>query len=90
MLVTILVVDIVNRGHCVAFASVTNESALYYDQHGDEIDLIVIMSYALGIPGYIVCAYVVEAWGLKLSLQLGAILTAVGMVYIKYKIHFIS
>jgi hypothetical protein len=71
-------VDIVNRGHCIAFASVTNKSAKYYDQPGDRIDLIVIVSYAVGVPCFIICAYVVEAWGLKLSLKFGAILTGIG------------
>ena len=77
-MVTILIVDIVNRGHCIAFASVTNKSAKYYDQPGDKIDLIVIVSYAVGVPCFIVCAYVVEASGLKLSLRFGSILTGIG------------
>jgi hypothetical protein len=78
MLITILIVDVVNRGHCIAFASVTSQTAKYYDQPGDKIDLIVIISYAVGVPCYLVCAYVVEAWGLKISLRCGAILTAAG------------
>ena len=78
MLVTIFFIDVANRGHCIAFASVTTKTAQYYDQPGDRIDLIVIVSFAVGVPCFIVCGYVVEAWGLKISVWIGAILTAVG------------
>ena len=81
MLSTVLLLNFANYSHWVAFASVTKNSAKYYDQTGDRIDLITIVSYALGIPCCILSAYAVETWGLKISLKFGGIMTGLG----KYK-----
>lgn len=78
MLSTVLLLNFANYSHWVAFASVTKNSAKYYDQTGDRIDLITIVSYALGIPCCILSAYAVETWGLKISLKFGGIMTGLG------------
>ena len=81
ILVTVLLLDVVNRGHCTAFAAVTKKAAKYYDQTGDKIDLIVVLSYAFSIPAYIFGAYVVETRGLKFSLRFGGLLTGIGRFF---------
>ena len=78
MLATVLLLNFANYSHWVAFASVTKNSAKYYDQTGDKIDLITIVSYALGIPCCIISAYAVETFGLKSSLKFGGIMTGIG------------
>ena len=78
MLVTVLLLNFANYSHWVAFASVTKNSAKYYDQTGDRIDLITIVSYALGIPFCIIATYAVETYGLKASLKFGGIMTGIG------------
>ena len=80
MLSTVLLLNFANLSHWVAFASVTKNAAKYYDQTGDRIDLITIVSYALGIPCCILSAYAVETWGLKLSLKFGGIMTGIGTI----------
>ena len=80
MLSTVLLLNFANYSHWVAFASVTKNSAKYYDQTGDRIDLITIVSYALGIPCCILSAYAVETWGLKISLKFGGIMTGIGKI----------
>ena len=89
LLICILILDLVNRGHCIAFVAVTNKAAEYYDQTGDTIDLIVIVSSAIVFPFYFICAYVVEAWGLKTCLRFGATLTAMGRRYGLYQYYII-
>ena len=78
MLVTVMILDFVNRGHVTAFAAVTKKSAMYYDQTGDTIDLIVVLSFACSIPVYIFSAYAVETKGLKLVLRVAGLLTGIG------------
>ena len=79
MLVTVLLLNFANYSHWVAFAAVTKNSAKYYDQTGDKIDLITIVSYALGIPCCILAAYAVETFGLNISLKFGGIMTGIGI-----------
>ena len=83
MLVTVLLLNFANYSHWVAFASVTKNSAKYYDQTGDRIDLITIVSYALGIPFCIIATYAVETFGLKASLKFGGIMTGIGKTLCK-------
>ena len=72
--------DFINRGHFSAFAAVTKKSAEYYDQPGDKIDVIVIVSYAIGFPGALLCACLGESMGVKFCLRFSAGLTVLGMV----------
>ena len=91
MLATVLLLNFANYSHWVAFASVTKNSAKYYDQTGDKIDLITIVSYALGIPCCIISAYAVETFGLKSSLKFGGIMTGIGKFSINdilFKLYF--
>jgi hypothetical protein len=90
MLATVLLLNFANYSHWVAFASVTKNSAKYYDTTGDRIDLITIVSYALGIPCCILSAYAVETWGLKARLKFGGIMTGIGTFKILAVYHVIS
>ena len=87
MLITVFIINFANASHYIAFASVTKTAAKYYDQTGDRIDLIII-AHAFQFPWFILSAYVVETWGLKVSLRLAGLLTAIGKlhVYVTYYI----
>ena len=78
MLATVLLLNFANYSHWIAFASVTKSSAKYYDQTGNRIDLITIVSCGLGIPCCILSAYAVETWGLKLSIKFGGLMSGIG------------
>ncbi len=53
-------------------------TAQYYDQSGGRMDLIPTVSYGLGVPFCVIATYVVERFGLRVGLHIGAILTGIG------------
>lgn len=77
-LLAVILLNFANYGHWVAFASVTKMSAKYYDQQGDKVDLITLLSYIVGIPFCVFATYAIETYGLKLGMRIGAILTLIG------------
>ena len=82
LLGTYVILVFINKGHLMAFASVTKHAAVYYDQPGDRIDLILVVSYVIGIPFCLVCPYTVAVKGLKFSILLGGILTCIGRIIV--------
>ena len=78
MLLTVVLLNLANYSHWVAFPSVTKQAAVYYDQSGERMDLIPTLSYAFGIPCCLMATYAVDKYGLKMVLRIGGIFTGVG------------
>lgn len=78
LLVTVILLNLANYSHWVAFPSVTKMAAKYYDQAGETMDLIPTISYGLGVPCCLLATYVVENIGLKVGLHIGGLLTGLG------------
>ena len=88
VLSTVILLNITNYGHWIAFASVTKNVSKYYDQAGNRVDLITTVSFAMGIPFCIISTFAIETWGLKFGLKLGGILTGIGILHIMIKPHY--
>ena len=78
LLTTVIILNLANYSHWVAFPSVTKMVAKYYDQSGETMDLIPTLSYGLGIPCCLLATYVVDRFGLKVGLHIGGNLTGIG------------
>ncbi len=78
LLLTVVLLNLANYSHWVAFPSVTKITAVYYDQSGDTMDLIPTVSYGLGVPCCLIATYIVERFGLRTGLQIGGSLTGLG------------
>ena len=78
VLCAVAILQFANYGHWVAFGSVTKSIAKYYDQPGDDIDLIILVSYVVSIPLCLIAAFVVETFGLRFCINLGGALTGLG------------
>lgn len=78
ILVAMFLLNVFNYAHWVAFPAVNKTAAVYYNQPGNLMDLIPTVSYGLGVPFGLVATFVVERYGLKWGLQIGALLTATG------------
>ena len=79
LLVTVILLNLANYSHWVAFPSVTKIAAKYYDQDGNTMDLIPTLSYGLGVPCCLLATVIVDKLGLKIGLHIGGTLTGVGM-----------
>ena len=75
---TVALLSFANYGHWIAFGSITKSAAKYYDQTGNRVDLITVISYSMAMPFNIIATYAVEKWGLKFGLKLGGILNGIG------------
>jgi hypothetical protein len=78
LLLTVILLNLANYSHWVAFPSVMKMAAKYYDQDGDTMDLIPTVSYGLGVPCCLMATFVVERFGLRAGLHIGGILTGLG------------
>ena len=78
ILVSVSILQFGNLGHWIAFGSVTKMTAIYYDQPGDKMDLIVLCSYIINIPACLFATALVNGIGLKNTLNLSATLSTVG------------
>ncbi len=78
LLVTVLLLNLANYSHWVAFPSVTKVAARYYDQPGEAMDLIPTLSYGLGVPCCVLATYVVDRFGLRAGIHVGGGLTGIG------------
>ena len=72
---TVILLNLANYAHWIAFPAVAKKAAAYYDVTGDKLDVIPTISYAAGVPTCLVATYIVEQKGLKLGLRIGAYLT---------------
>ena len=78
LLLTVVVLNLANYSHWVAFPSVAKQTAKYYDQSGETMDLIPTVSYGFGIPCCLLATYTVDRFGLKAVLHIGGLLTGFG------------
>jgi hypothetical protein len=78
LLATVVLLNLANYSHWVAFPSVAKNAAKYYNQTGDRMDLIPTVSYGLGVPCCLLATYVVERFGLRTGLHIGGSLTGIG------------
>jgi len=78
ILATVIILNIGNYSHWIAFPTVNKNVALHYDQSGEKMDIIPTVSYGLGIIFALVATYVVERFGLKAGLHIGGHLTGLG------------
>ena len=62
----------------MAFASVTKHCAKYYDQTGDRIDLLQLVAFIVEGTFWLFNGYAIEAWGLKVNLRAGGIISCLG------------
>lgn len=82
ILSTVVMLNLANYSHWVAFPSVAKTAAKHYDQDGETMDLIPTVSYGLGVPCCLLATYVVERWGLRAGLHIGGILTGIGKIFL--------
>ena len=78
ILLIVLLLNIANSTHLMAFPSVSHLAANYYNQTSEKMELIPKVSFALGIPSYLLAIFVVERFGLRIGLHVGGYLTAIG------------
>ena len=78
ILASVSILQFANYGHWIAFGAVTKTTAVYYDQPGDKMDLVVLSSYVVSIPMCVVAILVVNWLGLRKTLNLSGLLTAIG------------
>jgi len=75
---TVILLNLANFAHWIAFPAVAKKAAAYYDVSGMELDLIPTVSYAAGVPTCLIATYLIEARGLKVGVKIGAYLTGFG------------
>jgi len=75
---TVVLLNLANYAHWIAFPAVAKKAAAYYDVTGEELDLIPTVSYAAGVPTCLVATYIIETRGLKTGVKIGAYLTGIG------------
>lgn len=78
VLATVVILNLANYSHWVAFPSIAKNAAKHYDQSGERMDLIPTVSYGLGVPCCLLATYVVERFGLRVGLHIGGVLTGIG------------
>lgn len=78
MMGTVILLNLANYAHWIAFPAVAKKAAAYYNVTGEELDMIPTVSYAAGVPTCLVATYIVEQKGLKVGLKIGAYLTGFG------------
>ena len=78
ILSSVVLLNLANYSHWVAFPAVAKTAAKHYDQDGETMDMIPTVSYGLGVPCCLIATYVVEKYGLKVGLNVGGILTGIG------------
>ena len=79
LLATVVILNLGNYAHFVAFPSIAKQAAKHYDQSGEMMDLIPTVSMAFGVPFTLIGAYIVDRYGLKIGLQIGGYLTGIGL-----------
>ena len=87
ILSSVCLIQFANFGHWIAFGSVTKVTAVYYDQPGDRMDLVVLCSYVIYIPTLLIAAVWVNRFGIKKTLHLSGFLTAIGNKRNKHIFH---
>ena len=78
ILAAVILLNLANYSHWVAFPSVAKTAAKHYDQTGERMDLIPTVSYGLGVPCCLLATYVVERFGLRIGLHIGGVFTGIG------------
>ena len=78
VLASVSIIQFANFGHWIAFGAVTKVTAVFYDQPGDRIDLIVLCSYAMFMPTLLVSSVMLFGMRLRKTLFLTAFLTSTG------------
>ena len=75
---TVALINFINYGHWNSIAAITKTAALYYDQPGDKIDLLVIIPHAVTIPLCLVAGMLFNKFGLRFGLISSAVMTGLG------------
>ena len=75
---TVVLLNLANYAHWIAFPAVAKKAAVYYEVTGDQLDMIPTVSYAVSIPTCLLATYLVESRGLKVGIRIGSFLTAFG------------
>lgn len=78
ILLTVVFTAFSNMGHWMSFGSVTKIAALYYDQSGDKIDFITLVSALSGMPSCILAPIIFETFGLKVGLWTAGVFNVLG------------
>ena len=82
ILTAVVLLNLANYSHWVAFPSVAKTAAKHYDQTGERMDLIPTVSYGLGVPCCLLATYVVERFGLRIGLHIGGVFTGIGKEFL--------
>ena len=78
VLLAVLTLNIANYSHWISYASVLSKAAEFYQVSHKDIQLILIISYSLGIPCACVATFILTKHGLRVGLLVGASLTLLG------------
>ena len=78
VLASMCVIQFASYGHLIAYGTVTKVTAVYYDQPGDKMDLVVLGPYVINFPTLLILMVTFNKIGLRITLILSAFLTALG------------
>ena len=78
VLASLSVFQFASYGHLIAFGTVTKVTAIYYDQPGDKMDLVILGPYVIRFPTLFLLMATFNRVGLWKTLNLSAFLTAIG------------
>ena len=78
VLASLSVIQFASYGHLIAFGTVTKVTAIYYDQPGDKMDLVILGPIVIRFPTLFLLMATFNRVGLWKTLNLSAFLTAIG------------
>ena len=68
------------QGQRTAYCSVTKSTAKFYDQTGDNMDFIILLSVLFSIPFCLVALYVIDRFGLRIAVNSSSCLAGFGKI----------
>jgi len=77
MLVAFMVIAAVNQGLWITFAPITSEAMKFYSASDLAIGLLSLCFMAVFIVVFLPAAWLIDTWGIRPTVSLGALLTAV-------------
>ena len=78
ILATVVLLNLANSSHWVAFPIVAKKVAKHYNQSVDKMDSIPTVHSGLGIPCCLIAIYIGERFGLRVVLCIGGVFTGIG------------
>ena len=78
VLISVFLLNLANNALWISFSSVSDKSAIYYGKDFEAIDWLGTIGFIVGIPMCLASTWIVERFGLRAAVFVGAILTFLG------------